>query len=1069
MRTNRSLDLLGVPDLPTRAFTAEGGRIKPQGGSSGGGGGGNTTQTAYQTNIPEYARPYAEEMLGQGQALTDINQNPYQPFTGQRFSEFSPMQAQAFQNVSNQQVAPQLTDASNLAYTGAVQGLGAQGTASQLQNTALGYGAAGAGYGDAASMLGIAGAQQAQQAARRAQQQAAMYGAQGSQFGAAGATNAQQAQRAAEQQADIYGQMGAGFGTAGASMAPQAQQYGSTAAGMGVTGMGYGAQGADIGGIGVQQAQQGFGAGAQYAQQATDPSSVQAYMSPYMQNVVDVQSQEARRNADIQRQATQSQATQQGAFGGSRSAIMQAEADRNLATQLGRIQAEGSQNAFQNAQQSQQFGANLGLQGLQAGYQGLNTGLSGTAQGMQGAQTGISGQQAGLAGLQQAGNLYGLGMQGAGLGLQGTGQRLAAGQLGLQGTAQGISGSQAGLQGVGQQISGGQLGLSGAQTGIQGQQAGMQGAQAGLQGVGQATGAGQYGLAGSQLGVQGAGTLGQLGEQQYTQEMGITDAMQKYGALQQQQGQQQLDFDYQQFLAQQQYPYQQLSYMSDLLRGVPSSQSSMTATAPSPNSTAQLLGAGLSAYGAFGRAKGGTVKKYADGGQVSPDAMGAMDVRALPTQLRRLSDTQIAAYARSAKDAITLSAIQNEIQRRARARQPMGSMPEVNTAEGVAQRAEQASLMAGGGIVALQAGGRPNFEDLPLYQPEAVGSSLPDTPLSGLIKSGLSALPQGGVQKRIDPQTGKPISLGEYMRAQEQQATEAARVQAGNAQPPAPPANVPMGDAVTVTGAPKVEAPPAKASGTMGANTQAQPARTTSRFPSTFAEYQKQVAGAMDNVQTTPEDTAVITDMRNRLAQRMKGADDQGNDAKYDAIMMAGLAMMGGTSLADGIARAAQTGGATYMASKAGARKAMDAASDAQLAFDKYQMDLRRGDRESAAKQYDSFLKNATTLYGMDLDAQVGMARANADRADMGLRDIKIIEGLVNGDQRVKTAAKAVDEAPGEIRKAKAQANLERVRGEVAKEYNEKYKLAIPSIGTDAGGGKGKPPQKFDINGNAIQ
>ena len=85
------------------------------------------------------------------------------------------------------------------------------------------------------------------------------------------------------------------------------------------------------------------------------------------------------------------------------------------------------------------------------------------------------------------------------------------------------------------------------------------------------------------------------------------------------------------------------------------------------------------------------------------------------------------------------------------------------------------------------------------------------------------------------------------------------------------------------------------------------------------------------------------------------------------------------------------------------------------------------------------------------------------------MRDIKIIEDLVNGDQRVKTAAKAVDEAPGEIRKAKAQANLERVRGEVAKEYNEKYKLAIPSIGTDAGGGKGKPPQKFDINGNAIQ
>ena len=35
------------------------------GGSKGGGGGGNTTQTSYSTNLPEYAKPFYEELLKQ--------------------------------------------------------------------------------------------------------------------------------------------------------------------------------------------------------------------------------------------------------------------------------------------------------------------------------------------------------------------------------------------------------------------------------------------------------------------------------------------------------------------------------------------------------------------------------------------------------------------------------------------------------------------------------------------------------------------------------------------------------------------------------------------------------------------------------------------------------------------------------------------------------------------------------------------------------------------------------------------------------------------------------------------
>ena len=943
LQSSRTFLHLGIPELDTRAFKKEGGRIKAY--ISSGGGSGPSSQTITQTNIPEYARPYAEEMLGQGQILTDTTANPFQGYGGQRFAGFSPMQAQAFQNVAGQQTAPQLTDASNLAYTGAQQGLGAQQNAMGLQGAAAGYGQAGAGYGGAASTLGLAGAQQAMMDSNRAQQGAQAYGGMGAGFGSQGAMTAAQSQRAAEGQADMYGQMGAGFGAAGAGMAPQAQQYGGTAANIGMTGMGYGAQGAGIGSRGVSAAEQGFGAGQQYAQQATSPEATQAYMSPYMQNVVDQQQREAVRQSQIQQQTTQSQAAQQGAFGGSRSSILEAERQRNLGTQLGDIQGAGLQNAFQQAQQAQQFGAGLGIQGLQAGYQGLQAGMAGTAQGMQGAQTGIQGQQAGLQGLGQAGQLYGLGMQGAGLGLQGTGQRLAAGQLGLQGTAQGIQGAQTGLQGVGQQISGAGLGLEGTRTGIAGQQAGMQGAQTGLEGVGRATAAGQYGLSGAELGVRGASTLGALGGQQFEQEMATTDAMQKYGSLQQGQQQQALDFAYQQEIARQQYPYQQLSYMSDLLRGVPSTQSSQLQYARQPDQTAQLLGAGLSAYGAFGRKEGGQVKSYQAGGAVSPDAMSEMPFQTLPPKLRRLSDTQLAAYARGVKDAITLSAVQNEVQRRAKMREPGAQMPADTTAAEVAKRAEAASLgrprvsMAGGGIVALSPGGSTSFA--------------------------------AGLANQFNNYLGQ---MGEAY--------------AGNAPPPpTPPAAVAPPRLPEVLALPPEDpevdsevVDPMLAAARNKQDAPTAPTRPSSRslMPSTFEQFKASIPkGEMD-----PAQQSILNDMQARLEDKMGRAEGQENTAVYDALLTAGLAMMGGTSLADGIARAAQTGGATFLAGKKDAQKAVDSASDAEMSFRKYELALMKGNDKAAADLFNQFTKNALDLYDIDSRAASAARAASAGGGD---------------------------------------------------------------------------------------
>ena len=77
---------------------------------------------------------------------------------------------------------------------------------------------------------------------------------------------------------------------------------------------------------------------------------VQQYMSPYMQNVVDIQQREAQRQADVAAQQLGAQAVGAGAYGGSRQAILEAEQQRNLQQQLGDIQARGLAAAYEDAQ-----------------------------------------------------------------------------------------------------------------------------------------------------------------------------------------------------------------------------------------------------------------------------------------------------------------------------------------------------------------------------------------------------------------------------------------------------------------------------------------------------------------------------------------------------------------------------------------------------------------------------------------------------------------------------------------------------------------------------------------------
>jgi hypothetical protein len=115
------------------AFTFYGGGSK--------GGGGATTQTSYSTNLPEYAKPFYEELLKQtGKQVyeTDASGNvigvqEYKPYTGERVAGFTPEQEKVQTEVAG------LTAPGG--FGRAATGLGV--------GEAMGYGTAGLGLGQA--------------------------------------------------------------------------------------------------------------------------------------------------------------------------------------------------------------------------------------------------------------------------------------------------------------------------------------------------------------------------------------------------------------------------------------------------------------------------------------------------------------------------------------------------------------------------------------------------------------------------------------------------------------------------------------------------------------------------------------------------------------------------------------------------------------------------------------------------------------------------------------------------------------------------------------------------------
>lgn len=93
------------------------------------------------------------------------------------------------------------------------------------------------------------------------------------------------------------------------------------------------------------------------------------YMNPYIQQALQPQIDEARRQSEIQNLKNRSALTKAGAFGGSRGALMESENQRNLLQNLSSITGKGYLDAYNTAQQQFNTEQNLGLQSAGAAQQ----------------------------------------------------------------------------------------------------------------------------------------------------------------------------------------------------------------------------------------------------------------------------------------------------------------------------------------------------------------------------------------------------------------------------------------------------------------------------------------------------------------------------------------------------------------------------------------------------------------------------------------------------------------------------------------------------------------------------
>jgi hypothetical protein len=301
----------------------------------------------------------------------------------------------------------------------------------------------------------------------------------------------------------------------------------------------------------------------------------QQYMNPYLQQSLSPQLAEARRQADITEQANKAAMTKAGAFGGGRSAILTAEGQRNLGTNLANITGKGYDTAFQNAMSQYNADQARNMQAQQASEQSkqFGAGQSMTAAQMM-AQYGMSAQQAQEAARQfnqqqamtgaQSAAQYGLAGQQAG-----EASRQFGANLGLQGA------TTAGAQGLQAALANQQAGLTAGQGNIN---AAMEAAR--QQEQSRQFGA-QQGMAGLNTALQAAQTQGNLGIS--GADLGLRNLQQQLAAGQQERGieAEGIAADKAAFEEARANPYKMVQFQQSLLSGLPLAAQNINTAQPS--------------------------------------------------------------------------------------------------------------------------------------------------------------------------------------------------------------------------------------------------------------------------------------------------------------------------------------------------------------------------------------------------------------------------------------------------------------------------------------------------------
>lgn len=568
--------------------------------SKGGGGGGvqQSESVVTQTNLPEYAKPFYEEMLGR---TVYESTRPYETYQGQRISDFNPFETTA------------MTGMAEMAAAGAPQQIrSASDIATQIgfQPTNMGTNIA-AGFNP--------------------QQQFSNYQA---------------------------GDITSGYTAPTDTSLTQSFQAGTLAPtySPGTIDSDYTA-GARASGYAAGQIDPGYAAGdvqSQYTGQAdfgpgfqagtvADAATLQSYMNPYQQLVTDIEAREAKRASDTQAAEIAQQAAMAGGLGGYREAILQSERERNLSQQLADIQSRGGQAAFDQAQkafeadrsarlQAAQLGLQTGTQRQQALQQAeqLRQAAFGTSEQarQQAAQLSLSAQQQEESARQaqeqfnqqtfEAGEKAR--QQAAQLGLSAQQQQEAANQAAQRFRSEAFAENQRGQLAQQQEAravfearerakqQAAQLGLSAAETQERMDQAQNQAAMAAREfNVRSAQDRAQLGLAGLQADQAGRGQaldaarlLSSLGGQEQAMAFDRLRNLQAAGEIQRGLDQRSLDMGYQDFLRQQAFPREQIGFFSNMLQGLPVTPgSTMASYGVQPSTGQQLLGAGIGGVGLY--------------------------------------------------------------------------------------------------------------------------------------------------------------------------------------------------------------------------------------------------------------------------------------------------------------------------------------------------------------------------------------------------------------------------------------------------------------------------------------